>query len=94
MLGSAELENWAHDEIAAKKALASQVAKLRREAALKQLRDGNRWLTAHLADHTFEAEFAGNASTIVSLLGDVFKDAVTIATSKTELCASILRGEE
>lgn len=76
------------DEIATKKkALASQRAGLRREAALKQMCNGNRWLTAHFADHTFEVDFVstGNASTIVSVLGDVYKDAGTIATSKAEL---------
>ncbi|MFZ5793943.1 MAG: ATP-dependent nuclease [Pseudomonadota bacterium] len=76
------------DEIAAKKkALASQVAGFRREAALKQLCDGNRWLTTHFADHTFEVDFvsSGNAGTVVSVLGDVYKDAATIATSKSEL---------
>ncbi|MES2449737.1 MAG: AAA family ATPase [Pseudomonadota bacterium] len=76
------------DEIAAKKkALGSQVAGLRREAALKQLCDGNPWLTAHFADHTFEVDFvsAGNVSIIVAVLADVYKDAATIATSKTEL---------
>ncbi|NVN03910.1 MULTISPECIES: ATP-dependent nuclease [Asaia] len=72
---------------AKKKALASQAAGLHREAALKQLCRGNPWLTAHFADHTFEVDFvsAGNASTIVSVLGDVYKDAGTIATSKAEL---------
>lgn len=76
------------DEAAAKKkALGSQVAGLRREAALKQLCEGNLWLTAHFADHTFEVDFvsAGNASVIVAVLGDVYKDAATIATSKMEL---------
>lgn len=76
------------DEIAAKKkALASQVAGLRREAALKQLCDGNPWLTAHFADHTFEVDFvaAGNSGTIVAVLGDVYKDATTIVTSKADL---------
>lgn len=76
------------DEAAAKKkALGSQVAGLRREAALKLLCDGNPWLTAHFADHTFEVDFvsAGNAGIIVSVLGDVYKDAGTIATAKTEL---------
>lgn len=76
------------DEIAAKKkALASQVAGLRREAALKQLCDGNPWLTAHFADHTFEVDFvaAGNAGTIVAVLGDVYKDTTTIMTSKADL---------
>lgn len=76
------------DEIAAKKkALASQVAGLRRQAALKQLCDGNSWLTAHFADHTFEVDFvaAGNAGTIVAVLGDVYKDATTIVTSKADL---------
>ncbi|MCJ1962122.1 ATP-dependent nuclease [Novosphingobium mangrovi (ex Hu et al. 2023)] len=75
---------------AKKKALGSQVAGLRREAALKLLCDGNPWLTAHFADHTFEVDFvsAGNVDTIVSVLGDVYKDASTIAASKAELESS------
>ncbi|MBB4590423.1 putative ATP-dependent endonuclease of OLD family [Rhizobium leguminosarum] len=72
---------------ARKKALGSQVAGLRREAALKLLCDGNRWLTAHYATHTFEVDFvaAGNAATIVSILGDVYIDAPTIAKATAEL---------
>ena len=76
------------DEIEAKKkALASQVAGLRREAALKLFCDGNQWLSAHFADHTFEVDFvaAGNAAAIVSVLGDVYKDPATIAMSKADL---------
>lgn len=72
---------------AKEKALGSQVAGLQREAGLKTLCDGNRWLTVHFADHTFEVDFvsAGNAGTIVSILGDVYKDAGTITTAKAEL---------
>lgn len=72
---------------AKKKALASQVAGLQREAALTALCDGNQWLSAHYADHTFEVDFiaAGNAATIVSILGDIYKDPPTIATAKAEL---------
>lgn len=76
------------DEAAVKKkALASQVVGLRREVALKQLCDGNSWLTAHFADHTFEVDLvsAGNAATIVSVLGDVYKDPGTIAAAKADL---------
>ncbi|CZT26385.1 hypothetical protein PCPL58_p5032 (plasmid) [Pseudomonas cerasi] len=42
------------------------------------------WLTAHFADHTFEVDFVsvGNVGTVVSVLGDVYKDGGTIATSK------------
>jgi putative ATP-dependent endonuclease of OLD family len=72
---------------AKKKALGSQIAGLQRLAALKELCDGNPWLTAHFADHTFEVDFvsAGNVGTVVSVLGDVYKDSGTIATSKIEL---------
>ena len=75
------------DAAAKKKALGSQVAGLRREAALKLLCDGNPWLTAHFADNTFEVDFvaAGNAGTVVSVLSDIYKDAGTIAVSKEEL---------
>lgn len=72
---------------AKKKALGAQIAGLQRQAALKELCDGNPWLTAHFADHTFEVDFvsAGNVGTVVSVLGDVYKDGGTIATSKMEL---------
>ncbi len=77
-----------HDKKAAKrKALASEAAGLRREAALRQLCDGNPWLTAHFADHTFEVDFvaAGNSGTVISVLSEVYRNATTIETSKAEL---------
>jgi putative ATP-dependent endonuclease of OLD family len=72
---------------AKKKALASQVAGLRREAALKLLCDGNHWLSAHYATHTFEVDFVatGNTATIVSILSDIYKDPATIVAAKAEL---------
>lgn len=76
------------DEAKAKrKALASQVVGLRREAALKTLCDGNRWLSAHFADHTFEVDFlaAGNTDAVVGVLADVYKDPATILLAKAEL---------
>jgi putative ATP-dependent endonuclease of OLD family len=76
-----------HKKAAKRKALASEAAGLRREAALKQLCDGNPWLTAHFADHTFEVDFiaAGNSGTVISVLSEVYKDATTSETAKAEL---------
>lgn len=74
------------------KALGSQEAGLRREVALKTLCDGNPWLSAHFATHTFEVDFiaAGNADVLVAALGDVYSDPAIIALAKTELESSDL----
>ncbi|MGL4439513.1 MAG: ATP-dependent nuclease [Bosea sp. (in: a-proteobacteria)] len=70
-----------------KKALASQTAGVRRQAALTQLCNGNKWLSTHYATHTFEVDFvaAGNAKMISAVIGDVYKDPATVAASRLEL---------
>ena len=48
---------------------------------------GNKWLTAHFADYTFEVDFvlAGNGAAVVSVLGEVYNNPATIALAKAEL---------
>lgn len=69
------------------KALNAQKSGLERQGALKKFCSGNTWLTLHFADHTFEVDFvkAGNASVVVSVLNDVYKDPTTIALATSEL---------
>jgi len=72
---------------AKKRALASQTAGQRRAGALTSFCDGNSWLSAHFAQHTFEVDFilAGNSAAAVSILGEVYSDAATIALAKADL---------
>ena len=72
---------------AKKRALASQTAGAGRAGALTTFCHGNNWLTAHFADHTFEVDFilAGSAAAVVSILGEVYSDAPTIALAKADL---------
>lgn len=78
--GDAETKTKAH-------AQASQTAGLRRSGRLNTFCHGNSWLTAHFAHHTFEVDFilAGNSAAVVSILGDVYTDAVTIGEAKADL---------
>lgn len=69
-------------------ALAAQTSGLQRRAALADFSAGNKWLSTHFADHTFEVDFliqGANAAKVVSVLGEVYSHAPTIALSKTEL---------
>jgi len=72
---------------AKKRALASQTAGQGRASALTSFCHGNTWLSAHFAHHTFEVDFilAGNSAAAVSILGDVYSDAATIASTKADL---------
>lgn len=72
---------------AKKRALASQTAGQGRAGALTSFCSGNSWLSAHFAHHTFEVDFilAGNSAAAVSILGDVYSDAATIALAKADL---------
>jgi len=75
-------------EINAKtRALASQTSGVSRAGRLSELCLGNNWLTAHFAHHTFEVDFilAGNGAAVVSILGEVYSDATTIAQAKADL---------
>jgi putative ATP-dependent endonuclease of the OLD family len=69
------------------KALGSQTAGLARQAELTTFATGNAWIKPFFAPHTFEVDFvaAGNSSLVVSILAQVYKDAPTIATAKSEL---------
>lgn len=71
----------------AKKAQGSQMTGLARKAKMTTFIKDNTWVDLFLAPHTFEVDFvaAGNVSKVVSILGSVYKDAATIALSKTEL---------
>jgi putative ATP-dependent endonuclease of OLD family len=69
------------------KALGAQTVGLARQAELVAFAAGNSWIKSFFAPHTFEVDFvaAGNSSMVVSVLGEVYKDAPTIATAKSEL---------
>jgi putative ATP-dependent endonuclease of OLD family len=68
-------------------ALGAQASGLARKGALAQFAEGNPWVTAHYADHTFEVDFvgAGNSDKVVSVLGEVYSAAATIALAKSDL---------
>ncbi|WP_108816846.1 ATP-dependent nuclease [Loktanella sp. Alg231-35] len=70
-----------------KRAFASQKAGQGRASALASLCQGNNWLSAHFADHTFEVDFilAGNSAAVVSIVGDVYSDPATITLAKADL---------
>tara|TARA_R100000935_G_scaffold58090_1_gene93833 strand:+ start:1461 stop:3596 length:2136 start_codon:yes stop_codon:yes gene_type:complete len=72
---------------AKRRALGSQTAGQSRAGCLASFCSGNSWLSAHFSHHTFEVDFilAGNSAAAVSILGDVYSDAVTIASAKAEL---------
>lgn len=72
---------------AKKRALASQTSGAGRETLLTAFCTGNSWLSAHFAEHTFEVDFvkAGNVTAVVSVLNDVYSDALTIASAKDDL---------
>jgi putative ATP-dependent endonuclease of OLD family len=69
------------------KALGAQTAGLARRVDLSGLGTDNPWLDSFFAIHTFEVDFitAGNASKVVGVLNQIYKDAATISASKTEL---------
>jgi len=71
----------------AKKALGAQVVGASRQTALGKFCKDNPWVEPFFAPHTFEVDFiaAGNSAKVVAVLNDVYKDAATIAMSKTEL---------
>lgn len=69
-------------------ALAAQTNGLQRKAALTAFAKHNTWLSTHFADYTFEVDFlinGANATKVISVLGEVYKSAATIATAKAEL---------
>lgn len=76
-----------HEKKAKKRALASQTAGAGRAGTLTTFCDGNDWLTAHFADHTFEVDFigAGNSAAVVSILSEVYSDPATIGSAKADL---------
>ena len=69
------------------KASNSEAVGARRAAALNILCNGNNWLSAHFAEHTFEVDFvaAGNSSAVVGILGEIYVDPATVAKAKLEL---------
>lgn len=76
------------EKLAKAKALAAQKSGMERKSALAAFTSGNTWLTTHFADHTFEVDFlinGSNAAKVVSILGEVYKSAATIAQAKAEL---------
>lgn len=72
---------------AKKKALGSQKSGAARSSRLNTFCQGNAWLTAHFAQHTFEVDFilAGNSAAVVSVLNDIYSDAGTIAQAKADI---------
>jgi putative ATP-dependent endonuclease of the OLD family len=69
------------------RARGAQTAGLARRVNLSELGTDNPWLDSFFATHTFEVDFitAGNASKVVGMLNQVYKDAATISASKIEL---------
>lgn len=67
--------------------LASQKSGAERRDLLDAFADGNRWLSVHYAQHTFEVDFvaAGNGPLLASILPAVYVDPKTIATAEAEL---------
>jgi putative ATP-dependent endonuclease of OLD family len=72
---------------AKKRALGSQTSGQGRASSLTGFSDDNKWLSTHFSNHTFEVDFirAGNSAAVVSILGDVYSDAATIALAKADL---------
>lgn len=70
-----------------RKCQGAQESGITRKAALDLFTAGNSWVTTFFAPNTFEVDFvtAGNANIVIGILGDVYKDAKTIAIAKTEL---------
>lgn len=71
----------------AEKVLNAQAIGLSRQGTLNGLAKDNPWIKPFFAPHTFEVDFvdAGNASKVVSIANDVYKDTPTILKAKTEL---------
>lgn len=69
------------------KAIGSRDTGINRKISLDAFCSDNPWLEVFYAPHTFEVDFiaAGNSRPFISILEDIYKDAGTIATSKTEL---------
>ncbi|MCZ4558170.1 AAA family ATPase [Rhodococcus maanshanensis] len=70
-----------------RKAKGSQASGAARKVLLDDFTAGNPWVSTFYAPHTFEVDFieAGNSSTVVSTVGDVYVDSPTIARATTEL---------
>lgn len=66
---------------------ASQEKGIARKTLLDETFMDNPWVSPFYAPHTFEVDFvaAGNARKVIGVLPDVYKDAPTIATAKTDL---------
>jgi putative ATP-dependent endonuclease of OLD family len=69
------------------KCRASEASGLARKIALEQFIAGNPWVSAHLADHTFEVDFvaAGNAGAVVKLVPLIYVDQATRNLAEVEL---------
>ncbi len=67
--------------------LASQKSGAERRELLDAFADGNRWLSVHYAQHTFEVDLvaAGNGPLLASIVPAVYVDPKTIATAEAEL---------
>lgn len=80
------------DDVAKYKAkcLGSQTAGAARKIELDAFSAGNRWLSTHYAENTFEVDFiaAGNAAKVAALVPQVYTNATTI----TEADANITSG--
>ena len=69
-------------------ALAAQTSGLQRKVTLTTFAKDNPWLSTHFADYTFEVDFlinGNNVAKVISILGEVYKSASTIASAKAEL---------
>lgn len=69
------------------KCQASDKSGAERQTKLNTFVAGNQWLSVHYAAHTFEVDFikAGNVSSVVDLVDQVYVDESTIATARAEL---------
>lgn len=74
------------------KCLASEISGKSRKIDLDNFILNNNWLSVHYADHTFEVDFikAGNASTILNVIKDVYVDNKTIRDAEQDISSGIV----
>lgn len=73
------------------KCLASQTAGAERKVILDAFCNGNGWLSAHYAEHTFEVDLvlAGNGAQVASVVPIVYTDPDTRALAEAELTSGV-----
>lgn len=69
------------------KCVSSQVAGAARKLDLDAFVAGNKWLSVHYAEHTFEVDFiaAGNGAVVKKVLPEVYVDSATIVAAEEQL---------